>query len=177
MRSSNRPLISGRLKRIQVGAIFTVGALILAACGSGSVSSSTATTAAAGSAKSLSPYVIHAIVSRTGAGSVLGSREAQALQILAAQVNAKGGIDGHQIEMSIQDNQTTPATAVSLATPLISSGVPFIINGSIVAPDQAVDALAGQNGPFIYDLSPIENPSPGSMIFAAGISLKFDAEA
>lgn len=177
MRSSNRPLVSGRLKRIQAGTIFTAGAIILAACGSSSVSSPTATTSATGSTKSLSPYVIHAIVSRTGAGSVLGSREAQALQILAAQVNAKGGIDGHQIEMSIQDNQTNPATAVSLATPLISSGVPFIINGSIVAPDQAVDALVGQNGPFIYDLSPIENPSPGSMIFAAGLSLRFDAEA
>ncbi len=177
MRSSNRPLVADRLKRIQAAAVFMAGAMVLAACGSSSVSSSAVTTAAAGTAKPLSPYVIHAIVSKTGAGSVLGSREAQALQILAAQVNADGGIDGHPIEMSIQDNQTTPATAVSLATPLISSGVPFILNGSIAAPDQAVDALAGQSGPFIYDLSPIENPSPGSMIFAAGPSTKFDAEA
>lgn len=153
------------------------GAIALAACGSSSAASSTGTSGAAVTAKTLTPYVIHAIVSKTGAGSVLGTREAQALQLLADQVNSKGGIAGHPIKMSIQDNQTTPATAVSLATPLISSGVPFIINGSIIAPDQAVDALAGPNGPFIYDLSPIENPSPGSMVFAAGLPLRLDAEA
>ena len=136
-----------RLHRLFVSALLFGS--ILAACGT----SSTATLKSSGSAnatvKSQSPYVIHAILSITGAGSILGSREAKALNVLAAQVNNNGGIQGHPLKFEIQDNRTSPTVAVSLATPIISSGSPLLFVGSIVAPDQAVDALAGPSGPFI----------------------------
>lgn len=155
----------------------TLSAILLAACGSGSASNPAGTSSSTSAPNAKAPYVIHAIVSSTGAGSVLGNGETKALQILATEINTKGGIGGHPIQMSIQNNQSTPAVAVSLATPLVSSGVPFLLNGSLAAPDQAVDSLAGSSGPFIYDMSPIDNPAPGSMVFAAGISTKFDAVA
>ncbi len=124
------------------------------------------------------PYVIHAILSETGAASFLGSRSAKTLVALASLVNKDGGIDGHPIKVDIQDNQSNPVTAVSLANKLISSGVPFSLNGSIVATDNAVDALAGPNGSFIYDLSPGVHAKPGSsMIFSADASTKYYAEA
>ena len=165
----------------RIAVLGVASAAVLAACGSSSSSSTTTTAATSGSSASSgasgAPYVIHAIVSQTGSASFLGSREAKALQGLAALVNTQGGIDGHPLQIDIQDNQSTPQTAVSYATSLVSSNAPLILNGSVVAVDAAVDALATSNGPFIYDLSPGTHPKPGSMVFSAGISTKFDAQA
>lgn len=160
-------------------------AVLAAGCGSSSKSSAsgggssqTSATSASGSGgPSGSPVVFHAIISETGSAAFLGSREAKALQALANQVNASGGIDGHPMRVDISDNQSTPATAVQLASPLVAQGVPFLLNGSVVAVDKAVDALATSNGPFIYDLSPGTHPKAGSMIFSAGISTASDAQA
>lgn len=105
--------------------------------------------------------MFHAAVGETGGASALGSREAKALKALAASVNAPGGIDGHPIQVDVVDNQSNPATAVQLASPWVSQGVPFILNGSIVGTDKAVDALATSNGPFIYELSSPAQLSPG----------------
>lgn len=163
-------------------ALISAGALaasILAACGSSAASSSSTTAASTGSTKtaSSSPVVIHAILSETGQGGFLGSRQAKALQVLAKSVNAAGGIDGHPVQMDILDNETSPITAVSLANKLISQNVPFFLNGSIGAVDKAVDALSTPNGPFIYDLSPVEHPPAGSKIFSAGFSLSLEIQS
>ncbi|TAN30747.1 MAG: hypothetical protein EPN30_00800, partial [Actinomycetota bacterium] len=172
---------SGRFKRTSLAvSLGVLAATALAACGSsnaGSASSSAGSTTTAGKAASGTPIVIHAILSETGGGAFLGSRQAKALKILESQVNASGGIDGHPVQMDILDNQTSPATAVSLATNLISQGAQFILNGSIGAVDKAVDALATPNGPFIYDLSPVEHPPAGSMIFSAGFSLSLEIQS
>ncbi len=165
----------------RIALLGVASAAVLAACGSSSSSSTTTTAASASSSASGgasgTPYVMHAIVSQTGAASFLGSREAKALQGLAALVNKQGGIDGHPLQIDIQDNQSTPSTAVSYATSLVSANTPLILNGSVVAVDAAVDSLATSNGPFVYDLSPGTHPKPGSMVFSAGISTKFDAQA
>lgn len=164
----------------RIVALGVVAATVLAACGSGSSSSSASsapTTSSASGSSSKTPYVIHAIVSQTGAASFLGSREAKALQALASQVNASGGVLGHPLQIDVQDNQSSPQTAVSYGQKLVSANVPFLLNGSIVAVDKAVDSLATPSGPFIYDLSPGTHPTPGSMVFSAGISTKFDAQS
>lgn len=122
--------------------------------------------------------VFHAVVSETGGASFLGSREAKALKVLAKQINASGGIDGHPMTVDIKDNETNPSTAVQIASGWVSKGVPFILDGSIVATDKAVDALANSSsGPFMYDLSPGTHPAPGSMVFSAGLSTTSDAQA
>lgn len=159
------------------GVVAVVGALTLAACSSTSSSSSSTSTGASSAAATGSPVVFHAVLGETGSASFLGSREAKALQLLASQVNASGGIDGHKMELDVADNESTPSLAVSIASKWISQGVSFILNGSVVATDQAVDALATSSGPFIYDLSPGVHPKPGSMVFSAGPSTKTQAEA
>ena len=149
-----------------------VAATVLAACGGGSTASSSSTTAAAKTATtaSKSPVVFHVLLSETGAGAFLGSRGAKSLKAQAAYINAHGGINGHPMQLAIEDNQSSPSTNVSLATTWISQGVHFILNGSLAGVDQAVDALATPNGPFIYDLSPGTYPKPGSMVFSSDIS-------
>ncbi len=155
--------------------------LLVAACGSSGSSSTTTSNAGASASSttqaSLAPYVFHADLSETGQGSFLGSREVKALTGLVSYLNAKGGIKGHKIQLEIQDNQSSPATSVSIATQWVSQGVPFILNGSIAAAAKAVDALATANGPVIWDLTPV-NPAPAnSFIFSSGISYKLDLEA
>ena len=177
MGTSTGALLKRRTKRFRMlGSAVLLGA-VMAACGTSSATAVKSSGAASTTANSQSTYVIHAILSITGAGATLGSREAKALDALAAQVNAKGGIQGHPVKFEIEDNRTSPTVAVSLATPIISSGAPLLLVGSIAAPDHAVTALAGATGPFIYDLSPIDSPKPGSMIFSAGTPLIMDAEA
>ncbi len=147
--------------------------VVLAACGSTSsaVSAGSSTTVAKASTPgSKSPVVFHAVLSETGAGSFLGTREAKSLEALAKSVNAEGGIDGHPVQMDIVDNRTSPSLAVSTVTSWIGQGVQFVLNGSQVATDVAVDALATSKGPFIYDLSPGVHPKAGSMVFSAGVS-------
>lgn len=154
--------------------------VIAAACGSGSSSASSSTTAAPTSSStqaSSTPYVFHAVLSETGQGSFLGSREAKALKGLVASVNAAGGVKGHQISLDIKDNQSSPSTSVQIATKWIAQKVPFIFNGSIAAAARAVDALATSSGPVIYDLTPVNPAPPNSYIFSSGISYKLDLEA
>lgn len=158
-----------------------VAATLLAACGSSSTASSSSTTAAkssssnsssSSSSASKSPVTFHVLLSETGAGAFLGSRGATSLKAQAAYINSQGGINGHPIKLDLADNQSSPSTNVSLATSWISQGVHFIMNGSLVGVDSAVDALATPNGPFIYDLSPGVHPKAGSMIFSSDISTK-----
>lgn len=117
------------------------------------------------------------MVSETGSAAFLGQLEAKSLKALTAYDNAHGGIDGHPISLDLKDNQSSPSVAVSIATPWVTSGVPFILDGSIVAADAPVDALAGPTGPVMYDLSPGVHPKPNSYVWSAGISTTSDAEA
>ncbi len=116
-------------------------------------------------------------MSETGSAAFLGSREAKVLQALTSYENAHGGIDGHPIKLDMKDNESSPSVAVSIATPWVTSHVPFIIDGAIVGVDAPVDALAGPTGPVIWDSSPGVHPKPNSYVWSAGISTASDAQA
>ena len=175
-------LIRGAHNRNRSKLVLALGlasAVVLAACGSSGSSSASATSSANGASQSTgaaagTPYVIHAILSETGVLSELGTPEAKTLKALAAYENTKGGIDGHPVQFDIQDNQSTPSLAVSLATPLIASHVHVLLDGSFGATDIPVDALAGSNGPFISDLAPTVRPKAGSMVFRTGTPMLED---
>lgn len=116
------------------------------------------------------PYKLYAILGLTGSEAPLGTEESQALKAAETTVNHTGGIDGHPLKIVIENNQSEPSLAVSLATPLLSK-VQVFINGSVGATDSAVDALIGNNGPVDYDLSPVYQPKKGSYIFSSASSV------
>lgn len=62
---------------------------------------------------------IGAIFSQTGPASFLGAPEAKTAQMLAEQVNAKGGVLGRRVEVIIKDSGGSPEKAVSFAKQLI----------------------------------------------------------
>jgi branched-chain amino acid transport system substrate-binding protein len=153
-------------RRILAG--LAAGALstgVLAACSSSSAGGS----AAAGSSSKGSTYTIHAILSVTGPESFLGDDEKASLTDLQKLVNSTGGIDGHPVSFDVSDNQSTAATSVSLASPLLSQ-VPVLLVGSATATDRPVDELETGNGPVIYDLSPGDHPTVGSSVYSASNS-------
>lgn len=98
--------------------------VVLAACGSSSSSgagSSSATTAAANeSAKG--PYEFLYSGDFTGATQTYTQAEVAGLKIAAAEINAKGGILGRQIEIVTDNDQNDPTTAVNLLEQKLSSG-------------------------------------------------------
>ncbi len=62
---------------------------------------------------------IGAIFSQTGPASFLGAPEVKTVQMLAEQINAKGGILGRKLEVIVKDSAASPEKAVSFAKQLI----------------------------------------------------------
>lgn len=158
----------GRRWPAQLTAI-SAAALTAVVAGCSGAPGSSASGSSSGGSASGSTYTIHAVVSQTGSASFLGSEEAAALNALAKHVNATGGIDGHQLAFAISDNQSTAATSVSLASPLVSQA-PVLLVGSVTSTDKPVDDLTASNGPVIYDLSPGDHPKPGTFVFSSSNS-------
>jgi len=71
---------------------------------------------------------IGAILALTGP-SFLGVPEANTLQMLTDEVNAKGGIKGNKIELIIKDSAGDPEKAISFAKQLIEEEKVFAIIG------------------------------------------------
>ena len=70
-------------------------------------------------AQAAEPIRVGAILAVTGPASFLGGPESRTLEMLAEDVNAKGGINGHKVELFIMDSGASPEKAVSFAKQLI----------------------------------------------------------
>lgn len=62
---------------------------------------------------------VGAILAVTGPASFLGGPEARTLEMLVADINAKGGMNGKQVELIVKDSAGNPEKAVSFAKQLI----------------------------------------------------------
>jgi len=72
---------------------------------------------------------VGAILAVTGPASFLGGPEARTLEMLAEEVNAKGGVAGNKIELIIKDSGANPEKAISFAKQLIEEEKVFAIIG------------------------------------------------
>ncbi len=72
---------------------------------------------------------IGAILAETGPVSFLGGPETRSLQMLAEQINERGGINGNQIKLIIKDSGGSPEKAISFARQLIEEEQVFAIIG------------------------------------------------
>ncbi len=62
---------------------------------------------------------VGAILAVTGPASFLGAPEARTMEMLAEELNAKGGIKGKKVELLVKDSAADPEKAISLAKQLI----------------------------------------------------------
>lgn len=67
----------------------------------------------AGGAQAADPIKIGASLPLTGNFSVSGTKHQQGYQLCVDLINAKGGIDGRQLELNISDNRSDTETAIS----------------------------------------------------------------
>lgn len=79
-------------------------------------------------------YKIGGVFSVTGPASFLGDPEKKSLEMLIDEINAKGGIDGHQLEAVIYDTEGDPGKAVLAANKLISKDNVLAIIGPSLTP-------------------------------------------
>lgn len=98
--------------------------LFIAGCGKAKT-----TTAPAPKSTSKEPYKIGAIVDASGPAASLGEPERDTLKMLADELNAKGGINGHPVELIILDNKSLESEAVLAAKRLIDQDKVLAIIG------------------------------------------------
>lgn len=103
-----------------------------------------------------------ATLSETGPASFLGDPEAKTLRLLVEQINAKGGIKGEKIKLTIYDDGGDPNKAKTFATRLVEEdGVVAIIGGSTTGASMAVIPVAEEaKVPFISLAGAIEIVEP-----------------
>lgn len=87
------------------------------------------------------PYVIGAIFDVTGPASPLGTPERDTVQMIADQVNAAGGINGHPVKFVILDNGSEESKCVTACNRLIEAEKVKVIIG----PSQTGTTLAIAN--------------------------------
>ena len=82
------------------------------------------------SAASAQPIRFGAILPLTGPGTVIGTQERRGIEFALDEVNAKGGVAGHKIELLVEDNQAKPDLSVLSFNKLVDlQGVPVVITG------------------------------------------------
>jgi branched-chain amino acid transport system substrate-binding protein len=82
-----------------------------------------------GRAGAAEPIKIGAILSVTGPAANLGGPEARTLQMVVDELNKKGGLAGHPIELVLKDSSGSPEKAISFAKQLIEEDKVFAILG------------------------------------------------
>jgi branched-chain amino acid transport system substrate-binding protein len=123
------------MKRGKVGKIQVLAGLLLVAALVGS-----------GCAKKEEPkaaYKIGGIFAITGRASFLGEPERNSMELLAEQINAQGGVDGHPIELVIYDTEGDATKAVLNTNKLIEKdNVLAIVGPSLSGTTLAVVPIA-----------------------------------
>lgn len=92
------------------------------------------------------PYKIGAIFAITGPASFLGEPERNTAVMIAEQINSTGGVNGHPIELVVEDNEGDNTKTVVAANKLIKQdGVCVIIGPSRSDNSMAIKPVAEEN--------------------------------
>lgn len=101
---------------------------------------------AAGIGGALADVKIGAVLSVTGPASFLGDPEKKTLEMYVADINAKGGVNGQQIKLTIYDDGSDPNQARTFAIRLIEQDqVDALLAGSTTATTMPIIGLAEEN--------------------------------
>jgi branched-chain amino acid transport system substrate-binding protein len=102
-----------------------------------------AVTLAAPAAAAQDVIKVGALLSVTGPASFLGAPEARTLEMLVAELNARGGVAGQKVQLIVKDTAGSPEKAISFAKQLIDEEQVFAIIGPATSGETlAVKAIA-----------------------------------
>ncbi len=102
--------------------------LLAAGCTAASTPAPSATGGTTGAAKA--PYKLGAVLSLTGTYAGLGTPEKNVITMEVARINAAGGVNGHPIDVVIEDDSTDVAKAAAATTKLIDQDKVLAILGA-----------------------------------------------
>ncbi|HET9596238.1 MAG TPA: ABC transporter substrate-binding protein [Anaeromyxobacteraceae bacterium] len=103
----------------------------------------TAALATPGALAEEQPIKIGALLAVTGPAAFLGGPEANTLQMLVDETNARGGIRGRKVQLLVKDTGASPEKAISFAKQLIEEERVFAIIGPATSGEtMAVKAIA-----------------------------------
>jgi branched-chain amino acid transport system substrate-binding protein len=163
------------LQRMFAGpALAVLAALLLAACGSSSSTTNGSKSAATGSpaASSGSTITIGSAISVNSPVLNDGERKA-GIEAAISDINASGGINGHQLKFDFCDTQYSPNQEIDCARQMASDHVVAVINPDFLANQtgEPYKVLAQAGIPIVGDsgLSPAGMASPNSFPLAGGI--------
>ncbi|MDB5360689.1 MAG: receptor ligand binding region family protein [Rhodospirillales bacterium] len=122
-----------------------------------------------GTARAADDYEIHVVLPLSGGASFLGKAEQQSLQLVEKSTNDTGGIQGRPLKFVFHDDQSSPQTAVQLASQVVALKPAVMIGSSIVAMCNAMAPLMTA-GPVQYCMSPGIHPTAGSYTFTSSVS-------
>jgi branched-chain amino acid transport system substrate-binding protein len=165
-----------QIQRTIAGSLGVVAtALLLAACGSSSSSSAGGGSATSGGASTTSGASTITVGSAISVNSpVLNDAERKAgIEAAISDINASGGIDGHQLKFDFCDTQYNPNKEIECARQMVSDHVVAVINPDFLANQTGAPykVLAQAGIPIVGDsgLSPAGMASPNSFPLAGGI--------
>ena len=115
-------------------------------------------------------YVIPVILSLTGSYAFSGHADADGLKIFENYTNAHGGIRGQKLHFQVYDDESSPATDVSLAGQIIAQHPAVVLGSDGGSLCNAMMSLF-KKGPVLYCLVPTINPAKDGFIFAATIAI------
>jgi branched-chain amino acid transport system substrate-binding protein len=115
-----RPNLSWLPKRAFALSVAVLTASALAACSSSSSSSTSTSTSASSSPSSSTPITIGASLSLTGDFSADGQAFQRGYELWASDVNAKGGLLGRQVKLTILNDNSSPTQVATNYTTLFS---------------------------------------------------------
>lgn len=104
----------------------------------------------AGCSEAKATYKIGAVFAATGFNSALGMPEKQTIEMLVAEINKNGGINGHKLEVIIRDTESQEVKCVSMVNDLIEQGVLAIIGPTSSGESMAIlDTMTTNKVPLI----------------------------
>jgi len=123
----------------RIAVALSITALTATACGSSDNSSNESVVDTSVVSEPKEPIVIGLTTGLTGPAANFARYQKEGLELAVEEINAAGGIDGHEIKYVIEDNQYDTALGVSTLQKLISVDkvVAFVTIGSSIVPAQA----------------------------------------
>jgi branched-chain amino acid transport system substrate-binding protein len=126
------------------------------------------------------PYVIGMTVDFTGIGGSNYSQLGEAMRVYFADVDAKGGINGHPVKLLIRDNKDDAAQLSSDFKYFNEQNVNLIYYSAFSSTLATYKSAANPNTPVVYGNScypPATPPNPGKNFFCVGVSPIADSQA
>jgi len=100
------------------------------------------------------PLTLGVLTPLTGAGSFDGPRMLKAMQAVADDINAAGGVLGRKVELTVEDDETNPEAAVRAAHKLVDvDKVPVIMGTWASAVTTAVAPVCWESKTFLTTVS------------------------